>query len=77
MKHRKKITRNVRKLSGDGMDAEFFNFIRKGDYRLRLPIGVVNRAGMSDSLQPLSVQNMTGDDEVYETKTELNGGTLR
>ena len=38
---------------------------------------VVNRVGLSESLQPISVQNMNGDVEVYETKTELNGGTLR
>ncbi|KAJ0477963.1 putative transcription factor B3-Domain family [Helianthus annuus] len=68
---------NARKVSGDGMDAEFFNFSRKAEYRLRLPVEVINRAGLSDNLQPLSVQNMTGDVEVYETKTELNIGTLR
>ncbi|KAM0071462.1 putative transcription factor B3-Domain family [Helianthus debilis subsp. tardiflorus] len=71
------MTKNARKVSGDGLDAEFFNFSRKGDYRLRLPVEVVNRAGLSDNLQPLSVQNMTRDVEVYETKTELNSGTLR
>ncbi|KAJ0601492.1 putative DNA-binding pseudobarrel domain superfamily [Helianthus annuus] len=59
------------------MDPEFFNFSRKGDYRLRLPAEVVDRAGLSDNLQPLYVQNMTRDVEVYETKTELNGGALR
>ncbi|KAF5794696.1 hypothetical protein HanXRQr2_Chr08g0331071 [Helianthus annuus] len=55
VKHRKKMTKNARKVSGDGMDVEFFNFSRKGDYRLRLPVEVVNRAGLSDNLQPLSV----------------------
>ncbi|MFS7997411.1 putative transcription factor B3-Domain family [Helianthus anomalus] len=59
------------------MDPKFFNFSRKGDYRLHLPVEVVERAGLSDNLQPLSVQNMTWDIEVYEMKTELNGGTLR
>ncbi|KAJ0636777.1 putative transcription factor B3-Domain family [Helianthus annuus] len=59
------------------MDPEFFNFSRKGEHRLRLPVEVVNRAGLSQILQPISVQNMNGDVEVYETKTELNGGTLR
>ncbi|MFS7984294.1 putative transcription factor B3-Domain family [Helianthus anomalus] len=59
------------------MDPEFFNFRRKGDYRLRLHVEVVNRAGLFDNLEPLYVQNMTGDVEVYETKTELNSGTLR
>ncbi|MFS7910068.1 hypothetical protein Hanom_Chr02g00101951 [Helianthus anomalus] len=68
------MTKNARKVYGDGMDAEFFNFSRKGDYRLCLPVEVVNRAGLSDNLQPLSVQNMIGDVEVYETKTELNSG---
>ncbi|KAJ0739960.1 putative transcription factor B3-Domain family [Helianthus annuus] len=77
VKHRKKVTRNVRKVSGVGMDPEFFNFSRKGEHRLRLPVEVVNRAGLSQILQPISVQNMNGDVEVYETKTELNGGTLR
>ncbi|MFS7966868.1 putative transcription factor B3-Domain family [Helianthus anomalus] len=43
---------------------------------VRLPVEVVNRAGLSDNLQPLYVLNMTGDVEIYETKTELNGGTL-
>ncbi|KAJ0612170.1 putative transcription factor B3-Domain family [Helianthus annuus] len=71
------MTKNARKVSGHGIDAEFFNFSRKGDYRLRLPVEVVNRAGLSDNLQPLSVQSMTGDVEVYETKAELNSGTLR
>ncbi|MFS7949191.1 putative transcription factor B3-Domain family [Helianthus anomalus] len=70
------MTKNARKVSGDGMDAEFFNFSCKGHYRLRLPIEVVNRAGLSDNLQPLSVQNMIGDVGVYETKTELNSGAL-
>ncbi|MFS8004475.1 putative transcription factor B3-Domain family [Helianthus anomalus] len=43
----------------------------------RLPVEVVKRAGLSEKLQPLSVQNMTGDVEVYETKTDLNEGKLR
>ncbi|MFS7960688.1 putative DNA-binding pseudobarrel domain superfamily [Helianthus anomalus] len=34
VKHRKKVTRNARKVSGVGMDPEFFNFSHKGDYRL-------------------------------------------
>ncbi|KAJ0459228.1 putative transcription factor B3-Domain family [Helianthus annuus] len=59
------------------MDAEFFNFNRKGDYRLRLPVEVVNRACLSDNLQDLYVKNMNGYVEAYETKTELNGGKLR
>ncbi|KAM0021030.1 putative DNA-binding pseudobarrel domain superfamily [Helianthus debilis subsp. tardiflorus] len=75
-KHTKKMTMNASKRSGDGMDAEFFNFRHKGDYRLCLPVEIVKRAGLSDKLQPLSVQNMTGDVEVYETKTELNDGRL-
>ncbi|MFS7935046.1 putative transcription factor B3-Domain family [Helianthus anomalus] len=77
VKHQKKISRNARKLSGDGMDAEFFNFSCKGGYRLHLPVEVVNRAGLSDNLQDLYVQNMNGYVEAYETKTELNGGKLR
>ncbi|KAJ0671343.1 putative transcription factor B3-Domain family [Helianthus annuus] len=77
VKHRKKVTRNANKVSGLGMDPEFFNFSRKAEYRLRLPVVVVNRVGLSESLQPISVQNMNGDVEVYETKTELNSGTLR
>ncbi|MFS8025636.1 putative DNA-binding pseudobarrel domain superfamily [Helianthus anomalus] len=63
VKHRKKMTTNASKVSGDGMD--------------RLPVEVVKRAGLSVNLQPLSVQNMTGDVEVYETNTELNNGRLR
>ncbi|KAM0040997.1 putative transcription factor B3-Domain family [Helianthus debilis subsp. tardiflorus] len=70
------MTMNASKRSGDGMDAEFFNFRHKGDYRLCLPVEVVKRAGLSNKLQPLSVQNITGDVEVYETKTELNDGRL-
>ncbi|KAM0070306.1 putative transcription factor B3-Domain family [Helianthus debilis subsp. tardiflorus] len=70
------MTTNARKVSGDGMDAEFFNFSPKGDYRLRLTVEVVKRADLSDNLQPLSVENMTEDVEVYETNTELNSGTL-
>ncbi|KAM0029868.1 putative transcription factor B3-Domain family [Helianthus debilis subsp. tardiflorus] len=77
VKHRKKVTRNARKVSGVGMDPEFFNFSRKGEHRLRLHVEVVNRAGLSQILQPIAVQNMNGDVEVYETKTELNDGTLR
>ncbi|MFS7960830.1 putative transcription factor B3-Domain family [Helianthus anomalus] len=77
VKHTKKITNNARKHSADLDDAEFFEFVRKGDYRLRLPVEVVKRAGLSVNLYSLSVQNITGVMEVYDVKTKLNGGKPR
>ncbi|MFS7974232.1 hypothetical protein Hanom_Chr09g00866161 [Helianthus anomalus] len=42
VKHRKKITRNARKVSGVGMDPEFFNFSNKEDYRLQACLKTCN-----------------------------------
>ncbi|KAJ0883991.1 putative transcription factor B3-Domain family [Helianthus annuus] len=85
VKHPKKGSTKANKVSRIGIHPEYFDFSRKAEYRLflffqrikRLPVEVVNRAGLSDRLQPISVQNLNGDVEVYDTKTELNRCTLR
>ncbi|XP_035830876.1 uncharacterized protein LOC110866786 [Helianthus annuus] len=76
VKHPKKVSRNANKVSRICIDPEYFDFSRKAEYRLRLPVEVVNRAGLSERLQPISVQNLNGDVEVYDTKTELNSAVL-
>ncbi|XP_035838196.1 uncharacterized protein LOC118485825 [Helianthus annuus] len=70
--YRNKIIKTAKKHSGHLLDPEFFHFNRKGDYRLRLPVEVARRAGLSVDLHPLKFQNMVGVVEVYDVKLELN-----
>ncbi|KAF5754237.1 putative transcription factor B3-Domain family [Helianthus annuus] len=58
-------------------DPEFLNFTRKGEYRLRLPVGVSNRAGFSKKRHTLKFENLQGQVTVYEVKSEKNGSALR
>ncbi|MFS7977090.1 hypothetical protein Hanom_Chr10g00900061 [Helianthus anomalus] len=64
-----KITKSARKHFADVDDAEFFEFVRKGDYRLGLPVEVVKRAGLSVNMHSLGVQNMTAVVEIYDVLT--------
>ncbi|XP_035841272.1 uncharacterized protein LOC118488167 [Helianthus annuus] len=58
-------------------DPEVLNFTRKGEYRLRLPVGVSNRAGFTKKLHTLKIENMQGQVSTYEVKREKNGSALR
>ncbi|MFS7904638.1 hypothetical protein Hanom_Chr01g00038481 [Helianthus anomalus] len=58
------------------VDAEFFDFTRKGEYRLCLPVEVANRAGFTKKIHSLKVQNLEGH-VVYTAKTEKNGCAKR
>ncbi|KAJ0803434.1 putative transcription factor B3-Domain family [Helianthus annuus] len=58
-------------------DPEVLNFTRKGEYRLRLPVGVSNRAGFSKKLHTLKFENLQGQVTVYEVKREKNGRAVR
>ncbi|KAM0056018.1 putative transcription factor B3-Domain family [Helianthus debilis subsp. tardiflorus] len=69
---RNKIIKTAKKHSGHLLDPEFFHFDHKGDYRLRLPVEVARRTGLSVDLHPLKVQSMVGVVEVYDVKSELN-----
>ncbi|MFS7987581.1 hypothetical protein Hanom_Chr11g01024641 [Helianthus anomalus] len=51
-------------------DPEFLNFTRKGEYRLRLPVGVSNRAGFTKKLHTLKFENLQGQVSIYEVKPE-------
>ncbi|MFS8011598.1 putative transcription factor B3-Domain family [Helianthus anomalus] len=58
-------------------DSEFFDFTRKGEYRLRLPVEVANRAGFKKKRHSLNVQNLEGEVVVYTAKIEKNGTANR
>ncbi|MFS7917224.1 putative transcription factor B3-Domain family [Helianthus anomalus] len=72
-----KSTKTAKKHYAHLLDPEFFHFVRKGEYRLRLPIEVVRRACLCVDLHPLKVQNMVGVMDVYDVKAELNKGQPR
>ncbi|XP_022018330.1 uncharacterized protein LOC110918304 [Helianthus annuus] len=58
-------------------DQKVLNFTRKGEYRLRLPVGVSKRAGFKKKLHTLNIENMQGQVTTYEVKPERNGKALR
>ncbi|MFS7901537.1 hypothetical protein Hanom_Chr01g00000841 [Helianthus anomalus] len=58
-------------------DPEFCNFARRGEYRLRLPVLVSNRAGFTKKLHTLKFENPQGQVSIYEVKQEKNGSALR
>ncbi|KAJ0879313.1 putative transcription factor B3-Domain family [Helianthus annuus] len=58
------------------VDAKNFDFTRKGEYRLRLPVEVANRAGFTKKKHSLKVQNLEGH-VVYTAKTEKIGCAKR
>ncbi|XP_022008281.1 uncharacterized protein LOC110907640 [Helianthus annuus] len=58
-------------------DPEVLNFTRKGEYRLRLPVGVSNRAGFTKKFHTLKIENMQGQVSTYEVKRQKNGSALR
>ncbi|KAM0054381.1 hypothetical protein Hdeb2414_s0006g00194271 [Helianthus debilis subsp. tardiflorus] len=58
-------------------DPEVLNFTCKGEYRLRLPVGVSNRAGFTKKLHTLKIENLHGQVSTYELKPEKNGSALR
>ncbi|KAJ0710333.1 putative transcription factor B3-Domain family [Helianthus annuus] len=58
-------------------DPELLNFTRKGEYRLRLPVGVSNRAGFTKKLHTLKIENLQGHVSIYEVKAEKNGSGVR
>ncbi|KAJ0946966.1 putative transcription factor B3-Domain family [Helianthus annuus] len=58
-------------------ESEFFDFTRKGEYRLRLPVEVANRAGFKKKRHSLNVQNLEGEVVVYTAKIEKNGTAKR
>ncbi|MFS7947566.1 hypothetical protein Hanom_Chr06g00549751 [Helianthus anomalus] len=43
----------------------------------RLPVEVANRAGFTQKIHSLKVQNLEGHVVVYKVKTETNGGAKR
>ncbi|XP_035836273.1 uncharacterized protein LOC118484348 [Helianthus annuus] len=51
-------------------DPAVLNFTRKGEYRLRLPVGVSKRAGFTKKLHTLKIENMQGQVSTYEVKRE-------
>ncbi|MFS7941683.1 putative transcription factor B3-Domain family [Helianthus anomalus] len=74
---------NVFKLKGkhkvidDGRQSDAIPCCRTTDKPKRLPAEVVKRAGLSENLHSLFVQNMTGVVEVFDVKTELNSCRLQ
>ncbi|MFS7938329.1 hypothetical protein Hanom_Chr05g00438371 [Helianthus anomalus] len=58
-------------------DPEFCNFTRRGEYRLRLPVRVSNRAGFTKKLHRLKFENLHWQVSISEVKPEKNGSALR